>query len=49
MIWDYASARAAHFRPKWKEALGGTFEHEFDVKEAKKLLAQKDEESPDGE
>lgn len=49
MIWDYAAARAAHFRPSWKEALGGTFEHEFDVKEAKKLLATKDEENPDGE
>lgn len=49
MVWDYAAKRAGHFRSNWKAVLSGKFEHEFDMKEAKKLLAKKDEESPEGE
>lgn len=49
MVWDYTDARAKHFRPRWEKELGGKFEHEFDLKEAKKLLAKKDEETPEGE
>lgn len=40
-IQTYASGAAEHFRPKWPKEL----EHKFDLKEAKKLLAKKDEEN----
>jgi hypothetical protein len=39
LVHSYASTAATHFRPKWPK----TLEHRFDLKEAKKLLAKKDE------
>ena len=42
VLQSYAFAGAAHFRPKWP----ATLEHIFDLNEAKKLLAKKDDESP---
>jgi CRISPR-associated protein Csb1 len=42
LIQTYASAAAAHFRPKWPAIL----EYEFSLAEAKKLLAKKDDEAP---
>lgn len=42
LIQTYASTEAAHFRPRWPR----TLEHVFDLNEAKKLLAKKDEETP---
>jgi CRISPR-associated protein Csb1 len=42
LIETYASAAAAHFKQKWPERL----EYNFDLREAKKLLAKKDEENP---
>jgi CRISPR-associated protein Csb1 len=42
LIQRYASTAADHFRPKWPAKLS----HAFDLKEARKLLAKKDEESP---
>ncbi len=41
VIEEYAKAAANHFRPKWEEKL----EFEFDLKEAKKLLAKKTKEA----
>jgi hypothetical protein len=40
LIVTYASTGAAHFRPNWPQ----TLEHAFDLNEAKKLLAKKDDE-----
>lgn len=40
VIQTYAATASKHFKPKWPEKL----EHTFDLKEAKKLLAKKDEE-----
>jgi hypothetical protein len=42
VIERYASAGAAHFRPSWPESS----EYHFDLGEAKKLLAKKDDEAP---
>jgi CRISPR-associated protein Csb1 len=41
-IQTYALTHAAHFRPKWPQKL----EYEFDLNEAKKLLAKKEQEVP---
>jgi CRISPR-associated protein Csb1 len=41
LIQLYAATEAAHFRPRWPK----TLEYSFDLKEAKKLLAKKDDES----
>jgi len=43
MIRSYASDQAEHFRDKWPEVV----EHHFNLNEAKKLLAKKDEETPE--
>lgn len=40
LIQSYAATGAEHFKPRWPKKL----EHEFDLKEAKKLLAKKGEE-----
>jgi CRISPR-associated protein Csb1 len=45
LIQNYAARGAAHFKLKWPK----TLEHAFDLSEAKKLLAKKDEESPSEE
>lgn len=42
-IHAYALNAAQHFKPKWPSIL----EYSFDIKEAKRLLAKKEEESPD--
>jgi CRISPR-associated protein Csb1 len=42
LIWALAFTGAEHFRPRWPEKL----EHAFDLKEAKRLLAKKDEGGP---
>lgn len=49
LVLSYAMDAAKHFRPKWEERLGESLVHNFDLNEAKKLLAKKDEESPEGE
>lgn len=49
LVLGYAMDAAKHFRPKWKERLGENLVHNFNLNEAKKLLAKKDEESPEGE
>jgi CRISPR-associated protein Csb1 len=41
MIQLYAATEAAHFRPRWPKVL----EYSFDLSEAKKLLAKKDDEN----
>lgn len=43
LIQGYASTAAEHFRPRWPE----TLEHRFDLREAKRLLAKKDDETPE--
>jgi CRISPR-associated protein Csb1 len=45
LIESYASTSADHFRSKWPQ----TLEHVFDLNEAKKLLAKKDDENTDEE
>lgn len=42
LIYNYASTAAEHFKPTWPKKL----EHDFDLKEAKKLLAKKDDADP---
>jgi CRISPR-associated protein Csb1 len=42
LIRTYAETEAAHFRPNWPQEL----EHNFDLNEARKLLAKKEEEGP---
>jgi CRISPR-associated protein Csb1 len=42
LIQTYASTAAEHFQPTWPKQL----EYEFDLKEAKKLLAKKDDDIP---
>jgi hypothetical protein len=42
LIQAYASTAAAHFKPKWPTQL----EYEFNLNEAKKLLAKKDDANP---
>jgi CRISPR-associated protein Csb1 len=39
MVTKYASTTAAHFRPRWPK--DGKLKHEFNLAEAKKLLAKK--------
>lgn len=45
LIQAYAAAAAKPFKPKWPK----TLEHTFDLKEAKKLLAKKEDEESDEE
>jgi CRISPR-associated protein Csb1 len=45
VILQFTLDAAKPFREKWPKEL----EHQFDIAEAKKLLAKKDEETPDGE
>ena len=42
LIQAYACTAVTHFKAHWKEG-----EHVFDLKEAEKLLAKKEEESPE--
>jgi CRISPR-associated protein Csb1 len=42
MIQGYAATEAGHFRPTWPEKV----EHTFNLNEAKKLLAKKDDDNP---
>ena len=44
-VEDYVEKAATRFRTNWPE----TLEHKFDVKEAKKLLAKKNDDGPAGE
>lgn len=48
-ILNYVMDASQPFRVKWKEMLGENLIHKFDLNAAKKLLAKKDEESPEGE
>lgn len=49
LVLSYAMVAAKHFRPMWEEKLGENLVHNFDLKEAKKLLAKKDKESTEDE
>jgi CRISPR-associated protein Csb1 len=46
-ILKYTSIAATHFKAQWPNNL--TLEHDFNLAEAKRLLAKKDEEGPAGE
>jgi CRISPR-associated protein Csb1 len=46
MLLDYAKAAAGHFRPDWPPP--EKLVHKFDLNEAKKLLAKKTDDEPDG-